>query len=66
MRLPLIACTIALLQARAWSLAMPIDSQDQQEEACQSIAVDYTDNGSYLISGDTEGKFSYASRFTGW
>ncbi|KAK0617766.1 hypothetical protein B0T14DRAFT_590716 [Immersiella caudata] len=64
MRFLLTVCATALLQGRAWSLAMPIDGQDQQDEACQATSVDYTDGGSYLISGDTEGKFSYASRFT--
>jgi len=37
----------------------------EQDGTCRSSAVDYVDSGSYLVSADTAGKFSYASEFEG-
>src|SRR4051812_39141830 len=64
MRLSSIAWVSYVLHRSSW--AAPTDSQDQNiEQACQCTAVDYADSGSYLINGDDEKTFSYASRFTG-
>ncbi|KAK0640559.1 hypothetical protein B0T16DRAFT_460732 [Cercophora newfieldiana] len=68
MRLPLLLSLATLFQGRPGVvLAVPVEGQEQleQDETCQCLPVDYADSGSYLISGDTEGMFSYASRFTG-
>lgn len=67
MRLSLILGLATLFWGRPLALAIPIEGQDEgeQDETCQCLAVDYADAGSYLINADTEGKFSYASRFTG-
>jgi len=62
MRLLSVAWAISLLHTKAW--AIPVENEPQAE-ACQCSAVDYADTGSYLINADTNGKFSYASRFTG-
>ncbi|KAK1760021.1 hypothetical protein QBC47DRAFT_438402 [Echria macrotheca] len=44
-------------------------TEDSQEggygEACQYTAVDYADAGSYLVNGNNDGKFTFATRFDG-
>jgi len=54
----------AVASLRSGVLAASVQDPEQ-DETCRSSAVDYVDSGSYLVSADTTGRFSYASEFEG-
>ncbi|KAK4211592.1 hypothetical protein QBC37DRAFT_375858 [Rhypophila decipiens] len=46
-------------------LVFAASAQRLKDAPCQSIGLDYSDGGSYLIDGTVDGKFSFASEFLG-
>lgn len=56
--------TASLLWAPPHVNAVAVDSA-QNDESCQSVALDYMDSGSYLVDANSEGNFRYASMFQG-
>lgn len=56
--------TALLLSAFPHVIALDVDGT-QNDESCQIVALDYADSGSYLVDGNSEGNFRYASLFQG-
>ena len=68
LRLAMMWLRASLAASVLWAFpqAIALDTRAAENDAtCQCLPVDYADSGSYLIDGNADGNFKFASTFEG-